>query len=94
MAVPCAEVIAGAEEDDGLLTEAQIADKKLKAALAVEAEILALQKECASMVLSDALLSGLSEAGVIAALQALFNVSVADFLEHPLFRDAARVDYV
>ena len=44
------------------------------------------------MAVSDALLSRLSEAGVIAALQALFNVSVSDFLEHPLFRDAGRVD--
>ena len=44
------------------------------------------------MVVSDALLSGLSQAGVLAALQALFNGSAPDFLEHPLFRGAAHVD--
>ena len=68
-------MIAGADDDDDLLSEVQIADKKLKAALAVEAEVLALRQECAPMVVSDALLSGLSQAGVLAALQALFNVS-------------------
>ena len=85
-------MIAGADDDDDLLSEVQIADKKLKAALAVEAEVLALRQECASMVVSDALLSGLSQAGVLAALQALFNVSASDFLEHPLCRGAAHVD--
>ena len=43
------------------------------------------------MVVSDALLSGLSQASVLAALQALFNVSASDFLEHPLCRGAAHV---
>ena len=85
-------MIAGADDDDDLLSEVQIADKKLKAALAVEAEVLALRQECAPMVVSDALLSGLSQAGVLAALQALFNGSAPDFLEHPLFRGAAHVD--
>ena len=84
-------MIAGADDDDDILSEDQIADKKLKAALAVEAEVSALQQECASMAVSDALLSVLSPAGVLAALKALFNVSAADFLEHPLFRDAGRV---
>ena len=85
-------MIAGADDDDDLLSEVQIADKKLRAALAVEAEVLALRQECAPMVVSDALLSGLSQAGVLAALQALFNGSAPDFLEHPLFRGAAHVD--
>ena len=85
-------MIAGADDDNDLLSEVQIADKKLKAALAVEAEVLALRQECASRVVSDALLSGLSQAGVLAALQALFNGSAPDFLEHPLFRGAAHVD--
>ena len=83
---------AGDDDDDVLLSEDQIADKKLKAALAVEAEVLALRQACASMAVSGALLSGLSQAGVLAALQALFNVSASDFMEHPLFRDAGRVD--
>ena len=73
-----AEVIAGADDDDDPLSEVQIADKKLRAALAVEAEVLALRQECASMVVSDALLSGLSQAGVLAALQALFNGSASE----------------
>ena len=85
-------MIAGADDDDDLLSEVQIADKKLRAALAVEAEVLALRQECAPMVVYDALLSGLSQAGVLAALQALFNVSASDFLEHPLCRGAAHVD--
>ena len=58
----------------------------------MEAEVLALRRACASMAVSDALLSNLSQAGVLAALQALFNVSASDFLEHPLFREAAYVD--
>ena len=82
----------GADADDALSTEAQIAEKKLEAATAVEAEVLALRRACASMAVSDALLSNLSQAGVLAALQALFNVSASDFLEHPLFREAAYVD--
>ena len=82
------------KDDHGGLSEDQLADKKLEAARAVEAEVSALQKACASMAVPDAMLLNLSKGGVAAALQTLFCVAVADFIEHPLFRHAGAVDPV
>jgi len=53
--LPSAEM-SDEEDDHDALSEDQLADKKLKAARAVGAEVSALQKACASMAVPDAML--------------------------------------